>query len=99
MFQLLQCQLQALNIFKTLQVKTLQTFAVNNIQLLLIKNEVDKDKRILGNYKSFSYYFFQKEESLQNTKKSQVFNKSPFGVLLVDDFSYCNKKISFLIIG
>lgn len=78
----------------------LQTVAVNNIQVLLIKNEVDKDKRILGNSKSpFLTTSFKKKTLFKILKIPVFFKKSPFGVPLVEDFSNCNKKISFLTIG
>ena len=79
--------------FKTLQVKILQTFAVNNTQFLLIKNEVDKDKRIFVKSKSsFLTTSFKKKSLFKILKIPVFFKKSPFGVPLVEDFSNCNKK-------
>lgn len=61
---------------------------------------MDKDKRILGNTKSSSLTTTFKKKSLLKVLKIPVFlKKPPFGVPRVEDFSNCNKDLSFLIIG
>jgi len=61
---------------------------------------MNKDKRILGkNKSSFLTASFKKKSIFKILKIPVFFKKSPFGVLLLEDFSNCNKKLSFLVIG